>query len=381
MFKLRQYLFLFFSMIISLCNLMDAQPVWSEDFNSYPNGTTAGAGNRWTSSCPGCGTGDHFEVISGAFEGLDVNAFATWESETIDVSACSTFTFSLDAIEVGDHEGPICACGINIDYFDVSYSINGGAFTIIQNWNGDGDVGHTLTGDSQNGTFNDNDWGSTTVSAIGLNGNSLALRVEVINTSGSERLILDNVSVACETLLPAEWVYFEAERRGEQAALHWKVAIDEYSHVFEVERSTNGRDFQVIDRLYLQAEGEDTFAYFDQEAPSETVFYRIHHVSQSGESSFSEVAELAGEPQAPGIELLQATLSGTILSLRLTAEFDQKIQLSLISLAGQSVFYQEKSIKTGDNRFLLDLGSLAQGMYVLRVQGERSQQIRRLIID
>ena len=185
-----------FLFLLFFYNTLYAQTIiWEENFDIYSDGTTTGNLNRWTSTCSACASGDFFEVRSGAFQGRDVNDFSTWESESIDISTHPMVSFSLDAIENGDHEGPGCLCGINIDYFDVYYSIDGGVFTVIENWNGDGDIDHTLTGDVKNGTFTDNDWESTTVVQNGLSGSSLIIRVVIRNTSGSENLILDNVSV------------------------------------------------------------------------------------------------------------------------------------------------------------------------------------------
>lgn len=369
---------LIFGSLLIIHSISFAQTVWTEDFNSYANGTTTGAGNSWTSSCGGCNTGDHFEVISGAFEALDVNAFSTWQSATIDVSACSTFTFSLDAIEIGDHEGPICACGINIDYFDVSYSINGGAYTLIENWNGDGDIGHTLTGDSQNGVFTDNDWGNTSVTATGLAGNSLALRVEMINTSGSERLRLDNITVSCETLLPAAWVFFEGKRKAGKVDLHWRFNPDEASYVFEIERSSNGRNFNRIHTITPQTETENTFQFTDISPLPGTSFYRIHHLDHSGNSSYSNVVAVSDDSPSLSLEVSRAHPAGDVLSVNLQTTLGQEVQLSLISLDGKIHFRQPYNIHEGNNRILLDVSHLSAGMYILQLQGKNTYLTHRL---
>jgi hypothetical protein len=112
--------------------------IWEENFNTYADSTQIGTNSRWTSLCSGCFTGDWFAVRSNLFEAQDVNDWAIWESEIISTIGHSYVRFSLDAIELGDHEGPSCNCGTGIDYFDVYYSINGGPYLVVPNWNNNG---------------------------------------------------------------------------------------------------------------------------------------------------------------------------------------------------------------------------------------------------
>jgi len=221
-------------------------------FNSYTDGTTIGATSRWTSVCGGCLSGDFFEVNSRRFVANDVNNFSTWESEIINISAFTTVDFSLDAIEQGDHEGPTCGCGVNIDYFDVYYSIDGAPFTVIQDWNGDGDIGYSLTGDSQNGTFTDNDWNSTRVIQTGLSGSTLVIRVVMRNTSSTEFLELDNVEVSSTIILPVELSRFEGIIKENQVYLEWTTSSEINHNYFELEKSVDATHFTKVTKLAAQ---------------------------------------------------------------------------------------------------------------------------------
>lgn len=279
-------------------NLLSAQTIiWEENFDSYADGTTVGTANRWTSACPACiPTGDYFEVRSGQFSGRDVNDFATWETEVINISGFADVEISLDAIENGDHEGSACGCGINQDYFDVYYSVDGGAFTVIENWNGDGEPGHTLTGDSQNGSFTDNDWGTTTVVEGGINGNTLVIRVEIRNTAGSEELSLDNVLVTSPTILPLTLEHFSATKEGNQAILNWETSSElNFSH-FELEKSIDAIHFEQIAKV--EAEGDEDFGMhynWVDDLNTELTYYRLKQFDLDGSFSYSKVISLSGD--------------------------------------------------------------------------------------
>lgn len=368
----------FILLFCSMAGLLPAQ-IWTENFNSYPDGTTTGTGNSWTSACGACASGDFFEVRSGAFEANDVNDFSTWESESISIAGCGNVMFQLDAIEDGDHEGPGCACNINIDYFDVSYSIDGGAFTIIQNWNGDGEVGHTLTGDSQNGVMTDADWGSTTVIQSGLVGNTLQLRVVMRNTSGTERLILDNIVVDC--ILPVEWGYFHGEEINGRVELAWGSAHEADNKGFEVERSANGLDYEMIGFVATKGNGAADYQFTDAFPLSGSSFYRIKQVDYSGAYSYSEVFELESAVSGLSVTAPAPNPASQSIGFSLSSAVDQEVGISLTDIAGRTVLHQSLLVDANARDVLLSTDRLPRGLYFLQVKGAKESQLFRVSLQ
>jgi hypothetical protein len=120
---------------------------------------------------------DYFKTINGELVAQDVNEEACFVTSSIDISGSTNVTFTIDVFEDGDQE--------DSDYLDVEYRIDGGSWSMIPNWNGDGNGSHTLV----------DDWSSNVVTQSGLSGSTLEIRVCVLNNSGSEEHILDNVIV------------------------------------------------------------------------------------------------------------------------------------------------------------------------------------------
>ncbi|XOV68897.1 MAG: hypothetical protein ACFHU9_06870 [Fluviicola sp.] len=169
---------------------------WTEDFSSYVANTGIdNSGNigdyptgvsNWTLDVSGASftaSTDYVKTVSGALEVQDSDGPVVWTTTSIDISSCTSVDFSIDVTESGDHE--------TTDYADVEYSIDGAAFVLITNWNGLGSGTHTLIGDQPN----DNDWISETVTATGLSGSTLVLRVTMNNNAGSEQIQIDNINV------------------------------------------------------------------------------------------------------------------------------------------------------------------------------------------
>lgn len=364
-----------FLMVLST-PILQAQ-FFTEDFSSYADGVTSGTAGAWTSSCPACVSGDHFEVRSGSFEANDVNDFATWESQSINIGGCSNVTFSLDAIENGDHEGPGCACGVNIDYFDVYYSIDGGPFTVIENWNNDGETGHTLTGDTQMGVFTDADWGSTNVNLAGLSGNTLALRVIMRNTSGTEFLVLDNVVVDC--LLPVALAYFHAEAHQGAVELKWAASAPEIDF-YTVQRSVNGMDFESLGTVAGSGAAESTYSFTDIAPLNGEAFYRLQAVDQNGQVDYSDVFHLDGAGHSLQVSAPVPNPAHSTLAFALQSSISQTAAFSLTDLTGKQVYRQSLDLEEGVRQVVLGVDHLPRGLYFLTVQGKEHQQQFRVVL-
>ncbi len=362
---------LIFGSLLFLSQSLNAQTVYSEDFNSYPNGTTTGTGSSWTSVCGGCLSGDHFEVRSGVFEGNDVNDFSTWQTQSIDISSCAITEFSLDAIEVGDHEGPGCSCGVNIDYFDVSYSVDGGAFTIIEDWNGDGEPGHTLTGDSNNGSFTDADWGSTTITQGGISGSTLVIRVVVRNTAGTERLQLDNVIVSCTSGLPVSLVKFDGEATTEGNMLMWSTATEKDNRHFQIEYSEDAVNFETVGTI--DGQGTTTqntdYAYLHRTATN-TAYYRLKQVDFDGTATSTETISVVRMEQA-------IAPSPNPFNDHLQVHVPDDAIVTVQNPEGMIVF--QKFLESGTHNLGYQLEQFSDGLYLLTIESSGNKEVHRIV--
>ncbi|RMG81650.1 MAG: hypothetical protein D6714_12640, partial [Bacteroidetes bacterium] len=191
---------LFFSLIF---HAMQAQ-IWTEDFNSYPNGTT-NAPPKWTTTATDCddpsiNTGPNssqWGVYGGQFTINDIEGAPCcaggggggqneWISEVIDISNSCNVSISIDVTSMGSLEcdspgAPVLGCQNNTppdnshDQVLLEYSLNGGGFT---------QFGYVC-----------GDFGTGTITSPPLNGNTLQIRVTPANKANAEYYYLDNIIV------------------------------------------------------------------------------------------------------------------------------------------------------------------------------------------
>lgn len=196
-------------------NCLTLAPVvlYSEDFESYSTGTGInGSGNsgdypasvtQWTLNDVNgtLASSDYVETRSGELEINDTNGPIEFDTQSINISGYSNISFSIDLSGIGELEyNPSLHSSDDTnavnDYMDVSYSIDGGAFTTITDFNGNGTTHHTLipyyvSGNSGSAPFFPDD----TVTQTGLSGSTLIIKVRFQNWSGNEYFYIDNIIV------------------------------------------------------------------------------------------------------------------------------------------------------------------------------------------
>lgn len=171
-----------------------AQIIFQESFNGA-DGTTSGSANgvNWSSSCPTCLNGDHWEIQSGAFEGRDTNGEAIWMTNTpIDISSCGNIEVSFDIESVGTMEGCDTDC-MSVDWVRFQYNIDGTGWVDPNNSYYCGGTCASIN------VVASDDVGAITYSTgcIPTSGSSLQLRISVQCWASSEYWRIDNVSVDC----------------------------------------------------------------------------------------------------------------------------------------------------------------------------------------
>lgn len=139
--------------------------VFSEDFDSYSNGTTSGT--NW--SIIGSPNG-YFEIRNGAIEGNDLMTGMVWRTSVLDISGHDDVEISVDLNSAGNMME-------NDDSIAVYYKLNGGAETLLSNG------------------MHINDFSSTTATATGLNGNTLQLIIRARNSTVNETYYIDNITI------------------------------------------------------------------------------------------------------------------------------------------------------------------------------------------
>ena len=194
------------------------------------------------------------------------------------------------------------------------------------------------------------------------------------NTYGNELFVLNTA-----TTLPLFSERFSATLEQNYARLSWLVADDRQLSHFDVERSVNGKAFDVLSSLTSRASGRSAYTYLDksvQVLSNDVVYYRLKRYKQNGAVSYSEIVRL----KLPTKETFLAypNPARAQVTIAFNAGFNEEVTLELIDLSGAILSSQKLIWFKGLNTHQVDLNNYPAGIYLIRLKGQNVNKTIKL---
>ncbi len=186
---------------------------------------------------------------------------------------------------------------------------------------------------------------------------------------------------AANNSLPVEMVFFTAENKANKIELNWQTATEINNDFFEVQRSFDGKVFEVIGLVEGNGNSMASIDYsFNDYSPlAGESYYRLRQVDYDGAFEYSEVVRIVREEGSDLVAVPNPTQSQNI-KLRLSGFHpEQKVQVTIFDLQGRR-YYQAIHNPSDFNRALPIDQHLNSGIYIVNVkQGNISKKVRLMV--
>lgn len=164
-------------------------------------------------------------------------------------------------------------------------------------------------------------------------------------------------------VLPVTFQSFTANRQGRTALLKWLTATEQNNTGFELQRSTDGINWSVIDRIPSKAPGGNSSSqlsyYFTDASPLKGInLYRLKQSDKDGKEQYSAIQSLSFE-YAPTINIYPNPVQ-TILYINGLKDSNT---IKLVSIYGQAI----KTWTAIDATTQVDLSPFPDGVYMLQI--------------
>ncbi|MEO8820869.1 MAG: T9SS type A sorting domain-containing protein [Ginsengibacter sp.] len=178
-----------------------------------------------------------------------------------------------------------------------------------------------------------------------------------------------------ELILPIKLSSFKTRSSKNNSVLNWSVQNqDATSGYFDIERSTNGNDFTKIGTVVSNGLPTGNYSYTDENSGlAGTVYYRLKIVDKDGKFVYSEIKTVQLNNPDYGAIIYPNPLT-KISKLVINLESSQIVKVVVNNALGKMVKELEFSGIKGRNEKSLDLTSLANGSYFIRVESGNSIQ-------
>jgi hypothetical protein len=186
--------------------------------------------------------------------------------------------------------------------------------------------------------------------------------------------------------LPLELLAFTAATNAKSnkttAQLSWLTAREVNLQGYEVERSGDGKTYEKIGSVKPTGSASSTekYAFTDDVPLSGTNYYRLKMVNTEGSFTYSAVRSvLLSDGKTDKVSVSPNPAKDRVV-VKLNALEAKNVTLTLVDVAGKTVFTDVKSLETGFNEFSLNVAKLPQGLYFLKVADGKTSEMHRLVI-
>jgi len=175
--------------------------------------------------------------------------------------------------------------------------------------------------------------------------------------------------------LPVKLNNFQGSKNKNNVQLQWSVGINEIANTFEVERSTDGKNFSTAVVMFgTEKTGNETYNYSELNEDAK-VYYRLRMTDKSDVVTYSKI--LVFSSSASNIKPLNVI--GNVVNDKLTFSYQSdvtiKAEVRILDMNGKMIAKQTLNANKGNNLASISIpSSLSNGMYlaVLTVENVNS---------
>ena len=183
------------------------------------------------------------------------------------------------------------------------------------------------------------------------------------------------ISIFTTSILPLELISFSAAQTSNEVSCNWLTASERNTHVFVVERSTNGTDFSPLGIVNAAGNSNSPINYqFTDKNPAAGMnYYRLLMIDIDGESTYSDIA--SANFTKTEVASLYPNPANDWTTIVTPNGFDEII----ISTASGQVIdsFAGKSLQTSQE---LNVNQMADGVYFVTIKSANGEvEIKQLV--
>jgi len=206
---------------------------------------------------------------------------------------------------------------------------------------------------------------ATPVASSLVGGATYGFQLTITDNAGASASALTSVTVMFD-LLPASLKYFEGSSTGNGNIISWATAAEQGTGSFDIQRSTDGINFNTIGSLPFSGNpGGNVYSFTDAGA-GHTYYYRLVETSGTGKPAFSKSIVVA---RALKTGMISAFPNPVMANLAIALNNDSKGTTKIIVHDPAGRVVQSQSLVKSGNQLnaVINMSGLPKGIYMVEV--------------
>lgn len=185
------------------------------------------------------------------------------------------------------------------------------------------------------------------------------------------------IDVIDASVVPVELLSFDIRSQEGNVALDWVTAIEEDNSHFNVERSTDGKNFEVIGRIEGHGTTYETqyYTFIDENPVGGTNYYRLHQIDFGGTSEYTKIVSINMNEVFASEIITAPNPTNNIVNITLPQSWIDATTIQIFDLTGRII----RTETVNNEQVIIDFSNVESGQYMLRILNNKSV-ITKMII-
>lgn len=187
---------------------------------------------------------------------------------------------------------------------------------------------------------------------------------------GTIELVIDGSVI----ILPVQLISFSAVPTGNHVMFNWKTASEIHTSRFEIEQSTNGRDFTTLATIAAAGNStvEKSYSYTGSLNVA-TTYYRLKMIDTDGKFTTSSILKLITSKNGFALGNVYPVPAKNTVTIEWNSNRAGTTSIVVADISGRTIRNANVQAAEGFNQFILDVQSLPAGQYFIRLKNEMNQ--------
>ncbi len=186
-----------------------------------------------------------------------------------------------------------------------------------------------------------------------------------------------------DVALPIKWLGSNVIKQNNDALITWSTGNEIMNSHFEIERSSDGKNFKSIGTVKSFGSGNpvNTYSFTDKDViglKKSVLQYRIRQFDVDGKSTSSKIHSLRFDSKSVLLHLFPNPANSRA-TITLDLPFSDKVLISIIDSRGRIVSTQHINFVKGINQHTLEVFSLSKGSYDVTLKSDNISESLKLI--
>lgn len=183
--------------------------------------------------------------------------------------------------------------------------------------------------------------------------------------------------------LPVTFTQFTAQKQGAAVRLNWTVTQELNIARYEVERSSDGRNFSKIAQVDATASSavSKTYAALDAQPLAGLGYYRIKSVGTAGDIQYTNIVRIQFGSSQPAFTLMSNPVKGKQVRFQLAEVPEGRYQAIVRDMSGKQLTAVTLVHQGAVSTQAIDLPTMATGTYLLELNGEQFREVQQILIQ